>query len=411
MPFYSLTELNFHIRQTLEDNYPEALWITAEISSMSVNSYSGHCYLELSDGESQTARAKAMIWKKTFEIIQRKFQILTGNQLQKGIKIKVLAKVEFNPQYGLSLIVWDLDSEFSLGEIARNRIEVLQKLEAQGLTGKNKDFQIENFIRKFALISSSTAAGYQDFITHLNENQFGYKFDIDFFPSQMQGKEALSSIPNAINEIVNSGKKFEVVIIIRGGGSSSDLQVFDSYEIAKAIANCPFPVFTGIGHERDDSVSDQVANQRFKTPTAVADYLIEKMMFAENEVFLLEQKLAQAMQNQIQGIIYLFQNLNQAITNSFLNKTQLETRKLKNLEIGLGQLIQKKIFDQKEEFIELETRLKQSNPKAILQKGYARLSQSRKVKRSVLEIEESETLYVQLFDGELKTKIETINKK
>jgi exodeoxyribonuclease VII large subunit len=411
LPVYSLTDLNLHIRQTLEDAYPEAVWITAEINSFTINSYSGHCYLELSDGEGQSARAKAMIWKKTFEIVHRKFQILTGNSLQKGLKIQVLAKVEFNVQYGLSLIIWDIDAEFSLGEIARKRMEVLQRLEFEGLTGKNKAVELPDYIQNFAIISSSTAAGFQDFTTHIKENMYGYAFNWKLFPAQMQGKEALVSIPQAIKEIEKSEFPFEAILILRGGGSSADLQVFDSYEIAKAISNCQLPVLTGIGHERDDSVADQVANQRFKTPTAVADFLVEKMIEVETEMLLIGQRIAQSLQSTMQGKIFEFQSLMQQLFNSTAKSIQSENKKFQNIGIAFTQSLQRKIFEKKEEFSQLENQLIQGNPLAILAKGYARLSQNKRKLFSVKEASTEEPLEVQLIDGNLVAKVLIVNKK
>jgi len=411
MPVYSLTDLNLHIRQTLEDAYPEAVWITAEINSFTINSYSGHCYLELSDGEGQTARAKAMIWKKTFDILHRKFQIQTGSSLQKGLKIQVLAKVEFNVQYGLSLIVWDIDAEFSLGEIARKRIEVLQRLEFEGLTGKNKTKVLPAYIQKFAIVSSSTAAGFQDFTTHLQENMYGYGFAWQLFPAQMQGKEALVSIPQAISDIEKSDIQFEAILILRGGGSSSDLQVFDTYQIAKAIANCRLPVLTGIGHERDDSVADQVANVRFKTPTAVADFLVEKMVAVETEVLVLGQRIAQNLQGIMQSKIYEFQGPMQLTLAASSKSIQAENKRFQNLGLTFSQSLQRKIFEKKEEFSQLETQLVQTNPLAILAKGYARLSQNNQKLISVKEIKTDEALEILMIDGNIVAKILTVLQK
>jgi len=409
LPVYSLTELNTHISHTLQENYPEAVWVTAEVSSISINSYSGHCYLELSDGESQPAKAKAMIWKKTFDLLHRKFQIQTGTSIQKGQKIQILVKVEFNIQYGLSLIVWDIDSDFSLGEIARKKIEVLQKLEFEGVIHKNKQIPLPTFFKKIAVVSSENAAGFQDFVTHLVQNPYGYTYSIQLFPAQMQGKEASQTIPAAFKAIETNHGKFDLVVLIRGGGSSSDLQIFDSYEIAKAITEAGLPVFTGIGHERDDSVADQVANLKFKTPTSVADFLIEKSLEAETLVMALGQRIAQNLLGQLQTRIFEFQSLNQQIVNGLQKKYQFEVKAFQQCTLVLGNGFRKKISEAKEEFSLTEQMVMASNPIAILSKGYARVFQKKLIIHSAKEARADAELNLQFLDGMISAKVNAIN--
>jgi exodeoxyribonuclease VII large subunit len=402
LPVYSLSELSLHIRDTLEENYPEAIWITAEINNLNINSISGHCYLELSDGTGQQARAKAMIWKKTFEVIHNKFRVQTGMELKKGINIQILVKVEFNIQYGLSLIVWDIDTEFSLGQAAKNRAEVIAKIQKEGLLDKNKNLDIPSIIQNFAIISSPTAAGYQDFVTHLKENPFGFAFRGKLFSAKMQGADGVESIVKAFEEIKNSEEKFEVIILIRGGGSSLDLQLFDEYEIAREIAESTLPVLTGIGHERDDSVADLVASIRLKTPTAVADFLIGKMADAEGNVMLTCQEISHKLQSLVQQEIAEFQLLvSQFFQLSTKNFAQGE-RIFQILPHKISQAVQTRLQEIKEEYLKIENQLEMGNPLEILKKGYAIVSQNGKRISSLKEISKLQPINLQMQDGKIQ---------
>ncbi len=402
MPVYSLTELNQHIRETLENEYPEAIWIRAEVFSFQVNAMSGHCYLELADGQ---ARAKAMIWKKTYEILSRKFQIQTGMAIQKGIAIQVLVKVEFNIQYGLSMVVWDVDTEYSLGEKAKKRAETLRKLENENLIRKNGLLHLPALVQHFAIISSPTAAGYQDFITHLKENIYGFAFGFQLFEARMQGTEAVDSIVMAFEKVEASGIPFEAIILIRGGGSAADLLVFDEYEVAKRIANCPIPVLTGIGHERDDAVADQVAYQKFKTPTAVADFLLEKLMEADQTISEWVSEICRRIQGQWQQQWFDFQNVarechlklqkgvfqNEKETGFWIQKTgQKAADQIRKMEEGLR--------------VE-ETRIFEMNPISILKKGYAMVDQSGKRSHALGDLDARLPFTLRMKDGKKEARL------
>lgn len=399
---YSLTELNQHIRETIENEYPEALWIRAEIFAFQVNPMSGHCYMELTEGN---ARAKAMVWKKTYEILSRKFQIGTGMGLQKGMAVQFLAKVEYHIQYGLSLVVWDVDIEFSLGEKAKKRAEVVRKLEAEGLLRKNASLPLPDLIQHFAVISSATAAGFQDFIVHLKENPFGFAFGYQLFSAQMQGNEAIGAISQAFENIIASGIPFQAVVIIRGGGSAGDLQVFDEYEVAKCISECPIAVLTGIGHERDESVADQAAHSKFKTPTAVADFLIEKLMLADKSAGEQGMEICRRLQGQWQQQWTDYQNIIQECHLGF-------RKSLYNNERETGNLIQKTVLklgekfrSVKEEFQTQETRIFELNPLAILKKGYAMIDQSGNRIHQIQAINPDLPFSITMNDGKKEVKI------
>jgi exodeoxyribonuclease VII large subunit len=283
----SLTELQLIIRDTLYLSLPQMFWVVAEISEITVNS-SGHCYLELiekhPDEKNIRARIRGIIWNSRFSFVRSYFENITGETLKGGIKILVKAKIEYHELYGLSLVINDIDPAFTLGEMAIKRQLVIKKLEDEGVFSMNREIDFPLLPQKIAVISSKSAAGYTDFINHLSGNSFGYVFYTALIETPMQGIETEQGIIKALDKIANHLNLFDLVVIIRGGGSQTDLSWFDSYSIAYHVTQFPLPVVTGIGHEKNMSVTDMVANKSLKTPTAVADYLIDGMAIAENKL-------------------------------------------------------------------------------------------------------------------------------
>lgn len=283
----SLTELQLIIKDSLYMTLPDMYWVIAEIAEIKVN-YSGHCYLELvekqPDNVSISARIRGVIWNNRYRFLKPFFENSTGESLREGLKILFRAKIEYHEIYGLSLVISDIDPAFTLGEMALKRQQILKRLEQDGVLTMNKDLDFPLLPQRIAVISSSNAAGYNDFITHLRENSYGYVFYTALFDTPMQGSDTQSGIIRSLDRIALHAEMFDVVVIIRGGGSQADLSWFDNYDIAFYITQFPVPVLTGIGHEKDLSVTDIVAWQALKTPTAVADFLIECMVSAEDQL-------------------------------------------------------------------------------------------------------------------------------
>lgn len=281
----SLTELQLLIRDSLYTSLPGFFWVFAEIAEAKEN-FSGHCYLELiekhPDETNVRARVRAVIWNNRYRLVKSSFESITGERLREGLKILFRAKIEYHEVYGLSLIITDIDPAFTVGEMALRRRQILLKLEEDGVISMNRELELSPAPKRIAVISSKNAAGYNDFIKHLNSNIYGYVFHTALFDAVMQGQETEESIISALNRISEYAGLFDAVAIIRGGGSQSDLSWFDNYNIAYHITQFPLPVLTGIGHEKDLTVTDIVAFHALKTPTAVADYLIERMVSAES---------------------------------------------------------------------------------------------------------------------------------
>jgi len=291
----SLYELNKEVRKALKSNLSEYYWVIGEISEIKLNN-TGHCYLELVEKDESTdnlrARARAIIWSSTFRILQPYFETTTRIKLTKGIKVLIKVVVEFHELYGYSLIITDIEPGYTIGELARTKQETINRLVEEGVIEMNKSLPFPLLPQKIAVISSETAAGYGDFSDQLLNNPYQYKFYVKLFPALMQGEEAEKSIIEALDSIYKYEDFFDVVVVIRGGGSQADLSCFNNYWLAYNITQFPIPVLSGIGHEQDESVVDIVAHTRLKTPTAVAEFLISRFQDAENYIIELQNHIA-----------------------------------------------------------------------------------------------------------------------
>jgi exodeoxyribonuclease VII large subunit len=293
----SLFELQLIIKDSLYAALPGMYWVVAEISEIKEN-YAGHCYLELvekhpDDEKNIRARVRGIIWNKRFRYLKPLFENITGELLKEGQKILIKVTVEYHEIYGLSLIINDIDPAFTIGEMALKRQRIIQKLEEEGVITMNKELEFPIFPKRIAVISSKNAAGYSDFIKHLTENKFGYTFQTLLFDAVMQRQETEISIVGTLDRISRNLSYFDVVVIIRGGGSQTDLSWFDNYNIAYHITQFPIPVITGIGHEKDLTVTDIVAWRAEKTPTAVADFLVNCFAEAEDRLAYLSSEISE----------------------------------------------------------------------------------------------------------------------
>lgn len=280
----TLTELQMIIKDSLYLSLPDSYWVIAEIAEVKVN-YAGHCYLELveklPDNVSISARIRAVIWSNRYRLLSAYFENSTGESLREGLKILFLARIEYHELYGLSLVINDLDPAYTIGDQALKRQQIINRLEQEGVFTMNKELEFPLVPQRIAIISSAKAAGYHDFITHLRDNSYGYVFYTALFETPMQGNDTRQGVVKSLERISGHIDKIDIVAIIRGGGSQADLSWFDDYDIAYYVTQFPVPVLTGIGHEKDLSVTDLVAWQSLKTPTAVAGLLIEYMTRAE----------------------------------------------------------------------------------------------------------------------------------
>ncbi len=275
----TLYELNGLVRKVIETTLTQEYWVEAELSECRENH--GHCYMELieKDGASNTpvAKASAKCWRSTWMVIRPYFERITGQSLAKGMKVLLKVYPQFHEQYGFSWIVTDINPEFTLGDMARKRQEIIRQLKSEGVFDLQKELVIPMFAQNIAVISSATAAGYGDFCNQLSDNDYGFVFQTELFTAVMQGERVEESVIAALDRINDRIDDFDVVVIIRGGGGTADFSGFDTLALAENVANFPLPIITGIGHDRDECVLDMVSNTRVKTPTAAAALLIDNL--------------------------------------------------------------------------------------------------------------------------------------
>lgn len=298
----TLSELNLMVRNALQNAFPDTVWVVAEIAEQKQNQ-TGHCYLELIEKEEGTdritARARATIWASLWRMLNPYFESVTGRPLSAGIKVLIQVSVEFHEVYGFSLNIRDIDPTYTIGDLSRKRAETIARLKKEGVFEMNRELSMSMAPRNIAVISSPTAAGLGDFVDQLEKNEYGFQYTIRLFPAVMQGENAEQSIRNAMDQVYLFDGFFDVVVLIRGGGATADLGCFDSYELAYYITQLPIPVLTGIGHERDESVADLVANVRVKTPTAAAEFLVGRSLAFLRRIDESQQRLMKTVQTRL----------------------------------------------------------------------------------------------------------------
>lgn len=350
----SLFELQRQVKGSLDDSFSQPVWVKAEISEMTVNR-SGHCYLDLIETEQGTdtviARCRATIWSYTFRMLKPYFETTTGQVFTEGLKVLLQAKVEYHEVYGFSLNIRDIDPVYTLGDMVRQRREIIRRLEEDGVLEMNKELELPLVPQRIAIISSPTAAGLQDFVDQLHNNPHKFVFYTKLFPAVMQGNEAPGSITKALEQIFEYEELFDAVAIIRGGGAQIDLACFDNYELAFNVAQFPLPVITGIGHDKDDTVIDMVAHTRMKTPTAVAEFLISGALQFSQQLNELEKHFTELVNDQLEENK---NRLNDAADQLSLLVNQLIAKQSNRLDIARIQLTNRSEVFLKNQFSDLK---------------------------------------------------------
>lgn len=369
----SLYELNSQVANVIAHQFNAPLWITAEVAQYNVAS-NGHAYLELIEKDPKSgftlARAKAMIYANRVWLVNETFQLGTGQPLRAGLNIMVRVKVSMHPAYGYTLEVVDIEPAFTLGEMQRRRQEILQRLQDEGVMDINKSLPLPRPTQRIAVISADTAAGYGDFCHQLDHNEWGLCFYYHLFPARMQGEQTETSVIQALNHIYKYVELFDVVVIIRGGGSVVDLNSFDSYELALNIANFPLPVIVGIGHERDNTVLDEVAHTSVKTPTAAAAFLIENLA---NELLLLnslQDRLLDATQGRLEREMLRLDRYTTVLQGSQLRIDQ-QLNQLQLTEERIHFLTQMRLDKEQQTLDYMERTIQMAQPANLLKRGFS----------------------------------------
>ncbi|MBZ4652005.1 MAG: exodeoxyribonuclease large subunit [Proteiniphilum sp.] len=399
---FSLTELNRRVKDAIRDHLPESYWLRAETSDVRLNQ-NGHCYLEFmeKDAEKQhiVAKARGMIWSNVFQMLSAYFEAETGQAFTSGLNVLVRVMVDFHELYGYSLTVVDIEPSFTLGEIARNRQQVLRQLEEEGVLTLNRELELPELAQRIAVISSPTAAGYGDFCDQLARNAGGFAFYTKLFPAIMQGERSESSIIEALEQVFRYSHLFDAVAIIRGGGATSDLNCFDSYALAVNVAQFPLPVVSGIGHERDVTVLDHVAHTRAKTPTAVAEFFIGHITRTATELTDLEERLLTRTRSLLQEEASQLRLLTKEVVHLSLLLLQKERAEIQQISDAMRHLLKQLMQSQLHYVESREQYLRMVSPANILKRGYTLTTRQGRIITSLQALLPDDVIETHFRDG------------
>ena len=448
----TLYELNALVRDMLALEMPDEYWVEAELSE--AREVRGHCYMELiqKDEHSNTpvAKASAKCWASTWQLVKPHFMRVTGQEIHAGMKVLLKVYAQFHESYGFSWIVTDIDPTYTMGDMARKRMEIIRQLKEEGVFELQKELQLPMFCQHIAVISSANAAGYGDFVNQLENNEYGFRFHTQLFPAIMQGEGVEQSVIEALNKIFESIEcrteslefatanddsslftihssldKFDCVVIIRGGGATSDLSGFDTLALAEHVANFPLPIITGIGHERDESVLDMVSHTRVKTPTAAAAFLIGHLKAVLDAIEDAEQRISSIVRQQMDMEKIRLLHLSQQIPTLFsLVRSRLEasidrlqgnlrlsvTRRLQEerhrLDIhshNLMPVIERRLLRERHQLDMLNEKLEALNPELLLRRGYSITLSGGKVVKDASILKSGDELETRLSKGTVRS--------
>ena len=380
---YSLRQLNLLVREAIEDALPDEYWVEAELSECRENS--GHCYMELieKDERSNTpvARASAKCWRQTWLMAKPYFERTTGQPLRAGMKVLLRVYAQFHEAYGFSWIVTDIDPTYTLGDMARKRQEIIRQLKEEGVFDLQRELHIPTFAKRIAVISAQNAAGYGDFCRQLEDNDYGFRFEVTLFPAIMQGEQVETSVISALNNVYERIHDFDVVCILRGGGASADLSGFDTLALAENVAQFPLPIITGIGHDRDESILDMISHTRVKTPTAAAAFLIDHL----RDVW-----------ERISQLAMLIPTLALRVLSESRHRIEL-------LENRLPVAIERRMTTQRNLLENLTIKLQGFDPQLLLSRGYSITLHNGRAVRDPKQLKPGEEIETRVEKGTIKS--------
>mgnify|MGYP004444489523 CR=1 FL=1 len=382
-----LLQLQQLVKASLEDVFFDRIWVAVEVAECKVNR-NGHCYLTLieNDERGMVAKAQAIVWAGRWRVLGPFFEHSVGKPLEAGMRVLVEVQVQYSELYGLSLIVDDIDPSCTIGAAEQERPKTIARLTAEGMMELNSLLILGTLPRRFAVVSGESAAGYGDFMNHLHKNPYGYSFATELFAAPMQGKEAPGGIIAALDAIAGRAEEFDAVLILRGGGSMTDLACFDDYDLALNIAQFPLPVLTAIGHERDFHIADMVAHTYLKTPTALADFFVD--LFAQDEYAItsLESRMLLAIKGKKAVEVERMERIRQRMLSNVAARAAAERSRLEMLEMRISRL----------------------NPASILEQGFAMPLQCGRRVAKAAALDESLPLVLILIDGTAECEIKKI---
>lgn len=425
----SLFELNALVRKSVKLCLPDEYWVQAELSDVRTN-YSGHCYLEFVQkdprGNALVAKARGMIWSNIYVMLKPYFERETGQTFTSGIKVLVKVTVDFHELYGYSLTVVDIDPAYTLGDMARRRKEIIFRLEEEGVLTLNKELEMPLLPQRVAVISSATAAGYGDFCNQLLNNSDGLVFYPHLFAAVMQGDKVEASVIAALNAIYKEVDRWDVVVIIRGGGATSDLSGFDTYDLAANCAQFPLPIITGIGHERDDTVIDMVSHTRVKTPTAAAEFLINRMRETASDLEryisyfhqTIPERIAHSKERLEQWVARIPSRVQMRLQHERFRQERMavrmntawQTRFLREeyrlrLEQRLATAIEARLQRERHRLQLAQSQVEAASPELLLKRGYSLTLKDGKAVTDASALHPGDILTTRVAKGEFKSKV------
>ncbi len=404
----ALSELTERIQETIRNNFDTPQWIRAEISELRENQ-NGHCYLEFIEKDEQTdnllAKTKAIVWASTYRMLKPYFESSTGEKLRAGLKVLVAVTVDFSGVYGFSLNIRDIDPTFTIGELAARRLKIIRQLEADGIADMNKQLVLTSRPQRLAIISSPTAAGYDDFMNQLLNDPNHFAFHTRLFPAVMQGEQAEVSIVLALDKIFKHYELFDAVIIIRGGGATTDLACFDSYELALNCAQFPLPVISGIGHQRDVSILDMVAHTSLKTPTAVAEFLIQQLTIAQNELLDTFLEIANVVKAKINTEKQTLNNIQWKIKQTLQSRLTTKLISLEKQKSRLRAAVLSLISNEKNKLSLFNRTIETHSPTYLLKHGYSITTLNGKRISTIKKLKKGDIVHTYLHDGDFESTV------
>lgn len=407
MEQHTLFELNEYIRQVLALNLPDALWVSCELSQVSRSK--GHYYLSLVEkgeaDEAICARAEGIIWRKQYLKLQRKLGRDLPQLLQAGTQLLLQVRVDFHERYGYKLLVEDIDLSYTLGQMELQRRATLARLQAAQLLGKNGEQPLSAVPQRLAIISAEQAAGLQDFLRQLEQNEYGYAFQTRLFPAAMQGERTRPEIIKQLQSIAQATRGYDAVVVIRGGGARLDLATFDDFELCQAVAECPLPVLVGIGHEVDDVLLDRVAHTALKTPTAAAEFLISRAMQFEAGLLQAGQRISQLAQQQIKRADLHLERISQQLRLLPQQHLRREAERLKVLQQQLPPALRSKLRQEEQKLQQFDQLLQLLRPEATLARGYSLTIKDGKIINSRSQVKAGDRITTRLKDGDLNSEV------
>ena len=401
----TLLELNRLVREVIESEMPHEYWVEAELSECRESR--GHCYMELIEKDEHSAtpiaKASAKCWAQKWMLVRPYFERTTGQRLAAGMKVLLKVYPQFHEAFGFSWIVTDIDPTYTMGDMARKRQEIIRQLKEEGVFELQKELELPVFSQRIAVISSETAAGYGDFCNQLSDNPYGFQFRTWLFPAIMQGEGTGQSIIAALEKIYTIINQFDCVVIIRGGGATSDMSGFDTLELAENVANFPIPIITGIGHERDESILDMVSHMRVKTPTAAAALLIDHLKIVLDTINNSQNSITRSVQQKLSTLNAQLLTVSEAIPRLFsIVKTRHEAR-LDAFGQKIPMLIERRLTNTCHQLEILEEKVKNLDPQLLLKRGYSITLHNGKAVRDPRQLRQGDEIETRLEKGTLKS--------